>query len=82
MSERLGNPAAPADEAAAVAKSDSTVIPKTRGLYIGTTGDVVVTMAKTGGPITFTAVPAGVILPICVTQVLAATTASNIVALW
>ena len=27
-------------------KSDSTVLPVTRGLYIGVTGDVVVTMAS------------------------------------
>jgi hypothetical protein len=75
--------AAPADEAAAVTKSDATILPTTRGLYIGTTGDVAVTMARTGAAIVFTAVPGGVILPIRVTQVLSTgTTASNIVALW
>lgn len=67
--------------AVAVTKSDATVIPTTRALYIGTTGDVVVTMAHGETPITFKTVPVGV-LPVQVTQVLDATTASNIVAMY
>lgn len=74
----------PAKNAAAVTKSDATVFSvATRGIYVGTTGDVAVTMAETGSAIVFTAVPAGVILPIAVTQVLSTdTTASDIVRLW
>lgn len=76
----------PAHGAKAVTKSDSTVLPTTRGLYIGTTGDVAVTMADdTAGAatvVTFVAVPVG-ILPIQVTKVMSTnTTASNIVALY
>lgn len=67
--------------AVAVVKSDVTVIPATRGLYIGATGNLVVTMADGQTPITFNSVPVG-IFPIQVTQVLNATTASSIVALY
>lgn len=72
---------APAYNATAVTKSDSTVLPATRGLYIGVSGDVVVTMAGGATPITFKAVPVGV-LPIQVTKVLAATAATDIIALY
>lgn len=65
--------------AVAVTKSDVTVIPVTRSLYIGTSGDVAVVMAD-GQTVTF--VGAFGILPIQVVQVLDATTASNIVALY
>jgi hypothetical protein len=72
---------APSFNAVAVSKSDATVIPATRALYIGVAGDVVVTMEGGTGPITFKAVPVGV-LNISVTQVLAATAATDIVALY
>lgn len=51
-----------------------------RGLYVGTTGNVVV--VTTTGAVTFTAVPAGAILPVECTRVNSTgTTASNIVGL-
>lgn len=67
--------------AVAVTKSDATIIPTTRGLYIGVTGDVVVTMASGATPITFKSVPVG-FHGIQVTQVLAATAATDILALY
>ena len=67
--------------AVVVTKSDATVIPATRALYIGVTGDVVVTMVSGATPITFKAVPVGT-LSVQVTQVLAATTATDILALY
>lgn len=70
-----------AHAAVAVVKSDATIIPVTRGLYVGATGNLVVTMADGQTPITFNSVPVG-IFPIQVTQVLNATTASSIVALY
>lgn len=66
--------------ATAVTPSDVTVLEVTRALYIGGTGDVVVTMAN-GAEATFTAAPAG-ILPVQVTQVKAATSATSILALY
>ena len=72
----------PARTAFAVTKSDSTVI-QARGLYVGGTGDVVVIMEGDGGAtsITFTAVPVGTILPIRVTKVMNATSATFIIGL-
>lgn len=67
--------------AVAVTKSDVTIIPTTRALWIGVTGNVVVTMAHGQTPITFANVPVGV-LPVQVTQVLDATTATSIVAMY
>ena len=50
---------APADDAAVVAPDDATDLPNaTRALYIGTAGDLKVTMAK-GTVVTFPSHPAG-----------------------
>lgn len=75
---------APARSAAAVTPSDGTDMSfVTRGLYIGTAGDVTVIMADTGTAILFKAVPAGTVLPIMVSRVKSTgTTASDIVALY
>lgn len=72
---------ASASGAVAVTKSDATIIPATRALYVGVAGDVVVTMANGATPITFKAAPVG-ILAIQVTQVLNATAATDILALY
>ena len=50
-------------------------------LYIGTTGNLVV-LTSGDDVVTFAAIPAGTFLPVNVKQIYAATTASNIVALW
>lgn len=71
---------ASAYDARSVTKSDATIIPTTRALYIGGTGDLAVRMAS-GASVTFSAVAVG-IFPVQVDQVLAATTATNIVALY
>lgn len=67
--------------AVVVTKSDSTVIPTTRALWIGGTGNVTVEFASTSTPVELTNVPVG-ILPVQVIRVLAATTATGIVALY
>ncbi len=64
--------------AAAVSPSDSTTFEKPSAVYVGGTGDVVVRTAG-GQTLTFSAVPAGAMLPVMVTQVRAATTATNLV---
>lgn len=71
----------PASNAASVTPGSSALSFTTRGLYVGGAGDVAVTMAG-GGNVTFTAVSAGSTLPIRVTHVLAASTATGIVAIW
>jgi hypothetical protein len=68
-------------KAVAVTKSDVTDLGRTRAVWVGGVGDLVVTMAD-GVDVTFTAVPAGSWLWIQVQKVKAATTATNIVALY
>ncbi len=67
----------PFGSAVAVAKSDSTAVDY-RALYIGGLGDVTVTTVG-GDVVTFSAVPVGTILPVHVTRVMAATTATLII---
>lgn len=68
--------------AAAVVPSDTTVIPKTRALWIGVAGNVAVRMAGDGTIVTFTGAPIGV-LPVQVDRVLATgTTATTMLALY
>jgi hypothetical protein len=71
----------PALDHVAIVKSDATIYdnPRLRGLYVGTTGDVVVKCHPTGATVTYKNAPAGLILPINVYQVRAATTAADIV---
>ena len=65
----------------AVTPNDVAMI-KFDALYVGTSGDVVISNAETGSEETFASVPGGSILPISGDQVKATgTTASNIIAL-
>lgn len=76
----------PAAEALEVTPADSDLplveASYTRALYIGIEGNVTVRMAGQENDVTFVAVPAGTMLPIRVSQVRAATTASAIIALY
>lgn len=69
-----------ANDANAVTPSDSTAI-EFGALYVGGSGNVVVKTDANGPAILFTAVPAGTVLPISGVRVMAATTATSIVAL-
>jgi hypothetical protein len=71
----------PASGAAAVTPSDTTEL-NCRALYIGGTGNVLVHMPNRSGPVTFSNVLAGTVLPVSVRRVLVATTATDIVALY
>lgn len=77
---RDANSTAPAHGAVSITPSDVTVIPVTRAVYVGTAGTLAVRMAD-GMTITFPTVAAG-IFPIQVDQVLAASTALNLIALY
>ena len=68
--------------AVAVTESDSTVLAPTLGLFVGGAGNLTVTMAGDEADVVFTGVVAGTYLPISVTKVKAATTATNITACW
>ena len=73
----------PPEQAVAVVPADGTDLAcVTRALYVGVAGDVSVRM-QGGAEVTLAAVPAGALLPLRVTRVLAAgTSATAIVALW
>jgi len=68
-------------DAVAITKSDTTVFRTTRALYVGGAGTIVVTM-NSGKEATFAGALAGTILPIQVTQVKNATTATSLLALY
>lgn len=72
----------PATGAVAVSPDDNEELDTTRALYVGSTGNLKVDMGA-GGAVTFSNVPDGTILPICVTKVYNSdTTASDILALY
>lgn len=72
----------PADNAFAIAPSDTVDFTSmARGIYVGTAGNIVAVM-RNGAVITFSNVPAGMILPIRCSRVNSTnTTASNMVGL-
>jgi hypothetical protein len=67
---------------AAVTASDSTDLGVTRALWVGGAGNLAVQFVDTATTITLTGIPAGTLLPIQVSKVMAATTATSIVALY
>ena len=67
--------------ALAVTPADANLAHIAGALWVGGLGNVTVIMAG-GQTVTFTAVPSGTLLRVSVTQVRAATTATNIVALY
>ncbi len=72
----------PARSAVDIVPNNDASFTRTRGLYIGTTGDIRIVMAK-GATVTFVAITAGIIHPLSVVQVLATgTTATNIIGLF
>jgi hypothetical protein len=75
-------PVAPSFKAVAVTPSDVTVIPVTRGIYIGGAGNLAVRM-EDGQTVTFTAPVVGTILDIAVDMVMSTnTTATLLVAMY
>ena len=72
----------PARSARAITPSDTTIFDPTRGLYIGTTGDLRVQM-NDGTTVTLTSVAGGGIHPFSVVKVYAtSTTATGIVGVY
>lgn len=79
---RSADSTSPAHGAVAVTPSDATTIPVTRGLYVGTAGNIAVRMADGQDTIQFTNVPVGIIA-IQVDKIYATGTgASGIIALY
>lgn len=69
----------PASNGEAITKHDTnTLVAVSRALYVGGAGDVAVVMLG-GQSLTFSAVPAGTILPIRVTQVKSTGTTATLI---
>lgn len=67
---------------AAVTPSDSTDLTNARALWVGGAGNLVVQCLDNSASVTIVIPTAGVLLPLFVKRVMAATTATNIVALY
>ena len=79
----ISNKVESARNAFSITPSDSTVFHETRGLFVGTGGDLNVLLSDDSSAVVLKNVASGSILPISVTQVLStSTTASDIVALY
>jgi hypothetical protein len=68
-------------DAVSLSESDTATFKTTRAVYVGGTGDLVVTM-NSGNSVTFSAVPAGALLPIQITQFKTASTATLVLGLY
>lgn len=67
----------------ALTKSDATVLPITRALYVGTGGDVAIMGAGNTTAVTLKNVPSGTFLWVRVSQFMSTnTTASDVVGCW
>lgn len=71
-----------ASKGVAVTPADATNLPATRGLLVGTGGDLSVIFADGGSAVTLKNIASGSVVPIQVTKVMVATTAADIVALY
>ena len=71
----------PANGYAAVTPSDTTEL-NCRAIYVGGGGNVVLQMPGRSETVTFSNVPAGTFMPVSARRVMAATTATNLVALY
>ncbi|OHE79026.1 MAG: hypothetical protein A3F67_10980 [Verrucomicrobia bacterium RIFCSPHIGHO2_12_FULL_41_10] len=81
-SYRTADATVSAHNAVAITPSDSAILPVTRGVYVGVTGNLNVVMADGSSAVVFSNVPVG-IFPIQVKQVYAtSTTATSLVALY
>jgi len=76
---QLNHPSADATE---ITPADVDLPFKTRGIYVGVSGDLAVVMADSKNTVTFVGVAAGSVLPLMVTQIKAATTATGVIALY
>ncbi len=71
---------AAASTAFSITPSDTVdLTSNTRALYVGGTGNMVVQMAGDGSQVTFSGIPAGTILPIQVSRVLATLTTATLI---
>ena len=83
----MAAPTSPSYEFSAITPSDTTILSYNgvtmpcRGIYVGVGGSLVV-KNDVGTTVTFVNATAGAIYPISCTQVLAATSATNLIALY
>ena len=83
MAPRYKDVSDPAANAKAITPDDDVDLPNTtRAIFVGVGGDITVNMAGTGAAVEFLNVASGSILPVQVTRVLEATTATDMLALY
>lgn len=71
----------PASHGFAITPNDTVDLEEvTRAIYVGTAGNIVMRL-QSGAEVTFTAVPAGTVLPARAVRIRTATTAGNLVGL-
>jgi hypothetical protein len=75
-------PSGPSATARAVTPSDTTTLGGARALWVGGAGNLTLDFADGTTNVVITGVPAGTLLPIAPLRVKAATTATNVVALY
>ena len=69
-----------APAAFAITPNSSSDLPqRVRAVYVGGAGNIDAVFTPGAAPVTFTAVPAGTVLPICPTRINATTTATLLV---
>lgn len=72
----------PGANASAITPADTPLAQRTRAVYVGGAGDLAVRMAGNDQVVTFKSVAAGSLLPIRVTEIRLATTATDVLAVW
>lgn len=72
----------PAHDGIAITKSDAQMATQCRAIFVGTTGDLSVKFSGNSTAIVFKNIQSGTLLPLACTHIMAATTASDIVALF
>lgn len=77
------SPIAPSQVSFAIAPSDTAALPQvTKGIYVGTGGDITCRSLRSDADVTFVNVPTGYILDVCLVAIReSGTTAGNLIGL-
>lgn len=80
MARQISTNTFAASTAFTITPNDSTDLPSAaRAIYVGGTGNMVVQMASDASQVTFSGIPAGTLIPIQVSRVLATNTTATLI---